>query len=169
MTESYLAKVGALIRDARRHKELTQSELATLLGTSQSAVARIEQGKQNVSLDMLARIGESLDSEIVSVGHAVPQNLRIVGGTKLSGEIDVRTSKNAAVALLCASMLNKGRTTLRNLARIEEVNRITEVLTSIGFKIRWLPDSSDLEIVPPATIDLASMDGGAARRTRTII
>ena len=169
MTESYLAKVGALIRDARRHKELTQSELATLLGTSQSAVARIEQGKQNVSLDMLARIGESLDSEIVSVGHAVPQNLRIVGGTKLSGEIDVRTSKNAAVALLCASMLNKGRTTLRNLARIEEVNRITEVLTSIGFKIRWLPGSSDLEIVPPATIDLAAIDEDAARRTRTII
>ncbi|WP_289018827.1 UDP-N-acetylglucosamine 1-carboxyvinyltransferase, partial [uncultured Ornithinimicrobium sp.] len=74
-----------------------------------------------------------------------------------------------AVALLCASLLNKGRTTLRNLARIEEVNRITEVLTSIGFKIRWLPDSSDLEIVPPETIDLDAMDETAARRTRTII
>src|SRR5690606_14929385 len=75
----------------------------------------------------------------------------------------------AAVALLCASLLNKGRTTLRNLARIEEVNRITEVLTSIGFKIRWLPDSSDLEIVPPEKIDLDAMDETAARRTRTII
>ncbi|MBW8173407.1 UDP-N-acetylglucosamine 1-carboxyvinyltransferase [Ornithinimicrobium sp. Arc0846-15] len=169
MTEPYLSRIGTLIRDARRHKALTQSELANLLGTSQSAVARIEQGKQNLSLEMLARIGESLDSEIVSVGSAVPQNLRITGGVKLSGEINVRTSKNAAVALLCASILNKGRTTLRNLARIEEVNRITEVLTSIGFKIRWLPDSSDLEIVPPAKVDLDSMDENAARRTRTII
>ena len=169
MTESYLSRIGALIRDARRHKDLTQAELAALLNTSQSAVARIEQGKQNLSLEMLARIGESLDSEIVSVGSALPQNLRINGGKRLSGEIDVRTSKNAAVALLCASMLNKGRTTLRNLARIEEVNRIVEVLTSIGFKIRWLQDSSDLEIVPPATIDLGSMDEAAARRTRTII
>lgn len=169
MTEPYLSRIGTLIRDARRHKALTQSELAALLNTSQSAIARIEQGKQNLSLEMLARIGESLDSEIVSVGNAVPQNLRITGGVKLSGEIDVRTSKNAAVALLCASLLNKGRTTLRNLARIEEVNRITEVLMSIGFKIRWLPDSSDLEIVPPATIDLAGIDEAAARRTRTII
>ncbi len=169
MTEPYLSRIGTLIRDARRHKSLTQSELAALLNTSQSAVARIEQGKQNLSLEMLARIGESLDSEIVSVGSAVPQNLRIEGGVKLSGTIDVRTSKNAAVALLCASLLNKGRTTLRNLARIEEVNRITEVLTSIGFKIRWLPDSSDLEIVPPPTIDLSKMDEAAARRTRTII
>ena len=45
-----------------------------------------------------------------------------------SGSIPVKTSKNAAVALLCASLLNKGRTTLRSLARIEEVNRIIEVL-----------------------------------------
>src|SRR5699024_12401981 len=75
-------------------------------------------------------------SEIVQVSSGVPQNLRIEGGVKLAGEIDVRTSKNAAVALLCASLLNKGRTTLRNLARIEEVNRILEVLTSIGVQTR---------------------------------
>ncbi|MDQ3527481.1 MAG: UDP-N-acetylglucosamine 1-carboxyvinyltransferase [Actinomycetota bacterium] len=169
MTQTYLSRIGNLIRDARRHQELTQAELASLLGTSQSAVARMEQGKQNLSLEMLARIGESLDSEIVSVGSAIPQNLRITGGVKLAGEIDVRTSKNAAVGLLCASLLNKGRTTLRNLARIEEVNRITEVLTSIGFKIRWLGETNDLQIDPPATIDLASIDEAAARRTRTII
>ena len=77
---------------------------------------------------MLARIGEALDSEFVSLGTAGPQHLRIDGGTKLSGSIDVKTSKNAAVALLCASLLNRGRTTLRSLARIEEVNRILEVL-----------------------------------------
>ena len=123
MTESYLSRIGGLIRDARRHKALTQAELAVLLNTSQSAVARIEQGKQNLSLEMIARIGEKLDSEIVQVSSGVPQNLRITGGVKLSGEIDVRTSKNAAVALLCASLLNKGRTTLRNLARIEEAKR----------------------------------------------
>ena len=76
---TYLNRIGTLIRDARRHKGLTQSELADLLGTSQSAVARIEQGKQNLSLEMLARIGESLDSEFVSLGTGGPQHLRIVG------------------------------------------------------------------------------------------
>ena len=98
-----------------------------------------------------------------------PLNLRIIGGKQLSGSIDVRTSKNAAVACLCAAMLNKGRTTLRNLARIEEVNRITEVLDSIGVQTRWLPGTSDLEITPPAKIDLSTIDEGAARRTRTIL
>ena len=169
MRLDYLARIGTLIRDARRHQGLTQSDLAESLGTSQSAVARIEQGKQNLSLEMLARIGESLDSEFVSVGHSDPQHLRIIGGAKLSGAIDVKTSKNAAVALLCASLLNRGRTTLRNLARIEEVNRIIEVLNSIGVKSRWLPESNDLEITPPAHLNLSAMDLDAARRTRTVI
>ena len=169
MRKDYPARIGTLIRDARRHRGLTQQDLAESLGTSQSAIARIEQGKQNLSLDMVARIGKSLDSEFVSVGHASPQHLRIVGGTKLSGEIDVKTSKNAAVALLCASLLNHGRTTLRSLARIEEVNRIIEVLTSIGVKTRWLPGCNDLEITPPARLSLETMDQEAARRTRTVI
>ncbi|HET8988871.1 MAG TPA: UDP-N-acetylglucosamine 1-carboxyvinyltransferase [Humibacillus sp.] len=169
MTQTYLTRIGGLIRDARRHKGMTQSELAELLGTSQGAVTRIEQGKQNLSLDMLAKIGDALDSEFVSLGHSGPQHLRIVGGQKLSGSIDVKTSKNAAVALLCASLLNRGRTTLRNLARIEEVNRILEVLASIGVRTRWLPGSSDLEIIPPETLDLEHIDVAAARRTRTVI
>ncbi len=169
MPKTYLTRIGTLIRDARRHKGMTQSDLAELLGTSQSAVTRIEQGKQNLSLDMLAKIGDALDSEFVSLGHSGPQHLRIVGGQKLTGSIDVKTSKNAAVALLCASLLNRGRTTLRNLARIEEVNRILEVLASIGVRTRWLPGSSDLEIIPPAELNLDDIDVAAARRTRTVI
>ncbi len=169
MSEDYRQRIGVLIREARRHKGLTQSELARSLTTSQSAVARIEQGQQNLSLEMLARIGEALDSEFVSLGHSGPTHLRIVGGTKLQGQIEVKTSKNAAVALLCASLLNRGRTTLRHLARIEEVNRIIEVLTSIGVKVRWLPDSNDVEIWPPARLDLDRIDVEAARRTRTVI
>ncbi|HET6665685.1 MAG TPA: UDP-N-acetylglucosamine 1-carboxyvinyltransferase [Intrasporangium sp.] len=169
MSETYLTRIGGLIRDARRHKGMTQSELAELLGTSQGAVTRIEAGRQNLSLDMLAKIGDALDSEFVSVGHSGPQHLRIVGGRQLSGSIDVKTSKNAAVALLCASLLNRGRTTLRNLARIEEVNRILEVLASIGVRTRWLPDSNDLEIIPPTELRLDAIDVAAARRTRTVI
>ncbi|PID96196.1 MAG: UDP-N-acetylglucosamine 1-carboxyvinyltransferase [Actinomycetales bacterium] len=169
MSTDYRQRVGTLIRDARRHKGFTQSELARLLATSQSAVARIEQGQQNLSLEMLARISEALDSEIVSLGQSGAQHLRIVGGRPLTGSIDVKTSKNAGVALLCASLLNRGRTCLRNVARIEEVNRILEVLQSIGVRTRWLPESSDLEITPPAELDLERIDIDAARRTRTVL
>jgi len=169
MSEDYLSRIGILIRDARKHRGWTQHELAGVLGTSQSAVNRIERGHQNLSLEMLARIGEALDSEIVSLGVPGPMHLRVVGGTRLSGAIDVKSSKNAGVALLCASLLNRGRTTLRKVARIEEVNRLLEVLNSIGVKTRWLNSDGDLEIVPPAELHLDEMDEEAARRTRSVI
>jgi UDP-N-acetylglucosamine 1-carboxyvinyltransferase len=169
VTEDYLRRIGYLIRDSRKHRGWTQTQLAEALGTSQSAVNRIERGHQNVSLEMLARIGEALDSEIVSLGQAGPMHLRVVGGAQLSGSIDVKTSKNAGIVLLCASLLNRGRTVLRKVARIEEVNRILEVLGSIGVRTRWLNADNDLEIICPERLDLAQMDAAAARRTRTIV
>jgi UDP-N-acetylglucosamine 1-carboxyvinyltransferase len=97
-----------------------------------------------------------------------PTHLSVVGGQPLSGSITVKSSKNAAVALLCASLLNDGSTTLRGVARIEEVNRIVEVLRSIGVGARWTGDS-DLVITPPAELDLTAMDQDAARRTRSVL
>ena len=170
MSTDYLSRIGNLIRDARKHRGWTQQQLADSLSTSQSAVNRIERGHQNLSLEMVARIGEALDSEIVSLGAAAgPTHLRVTGPTTLSGSIDVKSSKNAGVALLCASLLNQGRTTLRKVARIEEVNRLLEVLNSIGVATRWLNADNDLEIIPPAVLDLSKIDAEAARRTRSII
>ncbi len=167
--DNYLTRIGGLIRDARQHRGWTQAQLAEELNTSQSAVNRIERGGQNLSLEMLARIGEALDSEIVTLGTSGPSHLRVHGGAKLSGEIDVKTSKNAGVALLCASLLNRGTTTLKKVARIEEVNRLLEVLGSIGFTTKWLNEDNDLEIIPPAELDLTGIDEAAARRTRSIV
>jgi UDP-N-acetylglucosamine 1-carboxyvinyltransferase len=168
VTDDYKGRIGNLIRDARKHRGLTQQQLAERLATSQSAVNRIEKGHQNLSLEMLARIGAALDSEIVALG-AGPVHLRITGPTTLSGSIDVKTSKNAGVALLCASLLNRGRTVLRSVARIEEVNRLLEVLSSLGVQTRWIGSDNDLEIVPPKQLDLSRIDEDAARRTRSII
>jgi len=164
-----LDRIGGLVRDARLHRGWTQAELAEALGTSQSAVNRIERGGQNVSVQMLARIGEVLDSGLVSLGHAAPAHLRITGGAPLGGEIEVRASKNASVALLCASLLNSGRTILRGVARIEEVYRILEVLSSLGVQTTWIGGGRDLELKPPDRLCLESLDAAAARRTRSVL
>ena len=167
-SKNYATKIGTLIQETRQSRGMTQAELAEKLGTSQSAINRIEKGGQNISLDMLARISDVLSSQIVSVNQPGSVNLKVEGGHKLSGHIVAKTSKNAAVALLCASLLNRGTTTLRSVARIEEVNRIIEVLNSIGVKTRWF-NGSDLEITPPAKLKLDEMDVEAAKKTRSII
>lgn len=165
----YKAKIGTLIQESRQHRGYTQAQLAEALGTSQSAINRIEKGGQNISLEMIARISDVLSHDIMTLNHTGKLNFRVHGGKKLSGSIEVKTSKNAAVALLCASLLNQGKTTLRRVARIEEVNRIIEVLQSIGVKVRWLNDQNDLEIIPPKKLLLENMNVDAAKRTRTII
>ena len=96
-TAKYLKNIGALIQETRQARNMTQSELAEELGTSQSAINRIENGKQNISLEMIARIGEVLSSEIVRINSSGKTNFRINGGRELHGEIEIQTRKNLAV------------------------------------------------------------------------
>jgi UDP-N-acetylglucosamine 1-carboxyvinyltransferase len=160
------AKIGSLISQIRQERGLTQAEFARRLGTSQSAVNRMEHGNQNLSLEILGRISDVLNRSLINVSDT-SVSLRIEGGHQLHGSIEVKTSKNATVGLLAASLLNKGTTRLKNVPRIEEVNRIVEVLVSIGVKVHWA--GNDLEIKPPAKLDLASMHKEAARKTRSVL
>lgn len=169
MSDNYKQRIGSLIQSSRQERGLTQQQLAKALDTSQSAINRIERGGQNVSLEMLARIGDVLESEIVSIGQAGTLNFRVSGGKKLSGSIEVKTSKNAAVALLCASLLNHGTTILRRMPRIEEVNRLIEFMLSLGIKVRRLNDKNDIEIKLPKKLTLDKMDEEAGRKTRSVI
>ncbi len=168
-TKTYQEIVGAAIEDARLQKGWTQGELAAAVNSSQSAIHRIEKGGQNISLDMVKKLSDALETPILSVGGVNSHSYRIYGGKELSGEITINSSKNAAVGLLCAALLNTGKTFLHHVARIEEVFRIIEVLESIGVKCTWRNRHRDLEIISPEELKLDKMDIEAARRTRSII
>ena len=70
MDSDYRTKIGKLISELRTSHGLTQTQLADELGTSQSAINRIERGAQNVSLEIIARISDVLNSEIISLGSS---------------------------------------------------------------------------------------------------
>jgi DNA-binding XRE family transcriptional regulator len=54
------ALAGEIMR-LRLAKNMTQSELAKIAGTSQSAIARVESGRySNISMSFLRKIGEAL-------------------------------------------------------------------------------------------------------------
>ncbi len=165
--ENEQQKIGNFIQELREERGITQQELAKALKTSQSAVARMEKGEQNFTTEILSKIGHILNREIITLGSSAI-NFQIEGGRKLSGKIAVKNSKNSAVFLLCASLLNKGKTVLKDMPRIEEVNRIVEVLSSIGVSLRWI-NGNDLEIVPPKKIDLEKLDVEAATKTRSVL
>ena len=106
--------IGTRIASVRESSGMTQSALAKKINTTQSAVARMESGKQNVTADMLRKISKALNRNLLTPTPG-SMNLEIHGGKKLSGTIETNTSKNGAVGLLCASLLNKGKTTLRHM------------------------------------------------------
>lgn len=159
-------KIGQFIANLRRQKGITQSQFAKTLKTSQSAVARMEKGQQNFSTEMLSKISGVLGREIISLADS-SVNFQIQGGRKLSGKISTNASKNAAVALLCASLLNKGKTVLKNIPKIEEVHRIIEVLQSIGTAVKW--SNNGVEILPPNEININKLNRKSATQTRSAL
>ena len=62
--------------------------------------------------------------------------IRITGGFPLDGEIAVQGSKNAALPLMAAAVLNKGVTVLFGCPRISDVFSMEEVLRSLGARTR---------------------------------
>ncbi len=160
-----LSHIGHLIKELRERQNITQAEFAKKLKTKQSAIARIESGEQNLTTDMITKISNALDTSLVTLSTGAI-NFEIEGGHKLSGSITTRTSKNGAMGIICASLLNKSKTIIKNVPKIEEVYRMVEVLESIGVSIKW--NDTDLEI-EPRKINLKKMDIKAAEKTRSII
>jgi UDP-N-acetylglucosamine 1-carboxyvinyltransferase len=65
------------------------------------------------------------------------EKLIITGQTPLKGEVTISGAKNAAVAILPATLLIDGICTIENIPNISDVKACCEILTSLGAKINW--------------------------------
>ena len=61
----------------------------------------------------------------------------IKGGTRLKGDVTISGAKNAAVAILPATLLVNGICTIENLPNISDVKIFCEILSTLGAKITW--------------------------------
>ncbi|MEZ4603468.1 MAG: hypothetical protein R2861_08710 [Desulfobacterales bacterium] len=60
----------------------------------------------------------------------------IKGGKSLSGEVTVGGAKNAALPILAASILAKGRFTFRNVPNLRDIDSIKDLLSSMGADVQ---------------------------------
>lgn len=65
------------------------------------------------------------------------EKLVITGPTPLKGEVEINGAKNAAVAILPATLLINGVCTINNLPNISDVQILCKILEEIGAKIVW--------------------------------
>lgn len=158
-------KIGIFIKKLREERGMTQGDFAKSLKTSQSAVARIESGKQNVTIEQINKMSSVLNHSIVSLQETL--DFKVEGGRKLSGNISTNTSKNGAVNMMVASIINSGTTVLRDIPHIEEVNRYKELLESVGVSIKWTHNDTALTITPPKKLSFNKINTGVAEKIRS--
>jgi len=66
----------------------------------------------------------------------------IKGKTRLKGEVEISGAKNAAVAILPATLLIDGITTLDNVPNISDVKIICDILNELGAIVTWTGEHS---------------------------
>ncbi|MDO8569262.1 MAG: UDP-N-acetylglucosamine 1-carboxyvinyltransferase [bacterium] len=95
-------------------------------------------------------------------------DFEIDGGQKLSGSITTNASKNGATHLFAAALVNRGKTTLKNIPRIEEVSRFIEVFKSLGVKVVWI-GKHILTIEPPKVFSVSNINSRATGKIRSAL
>ena len=58
------AQIAGQVADRRKDRGLSQADLAKLVGTTQSAIARLESGGRPPRIDTLLRIANALDADL---------------------------------------------------------------------------------------------------------
>lgn len=66
------------------------------------------------------------------------EKLVITGPTPLRGDVTISGAKNAAVAIIPATILINGVCTIENLPNISDVKSYCEILKTLGIKITWI-------------------------------
>ncbi len=67
---------------------------------------------------------------------------RIVGGTPLSGEVEISGAKNAAVAILPAAMMCDGVCRIENIPNISDVAHLIQIMYQLGVNIKMINKST---------------------------
>lgn len=71
---------------------------------------------------------------------------RIVGGKELEGIIEIGGAKNAALPILCATLVEKGTYILRNVPALKDIKTLSKVLQELGLEVENL-DNNTLKVV----------------------
>jgi len=78
----------------------------------------------------------------------VLEKFLINGGTPLYGAVQVNGSKNAALPILCAVLLTRGKSVIHNVPRLMDVDSTLNLLRELGVRSEWRSDGAlELEVV----------------------
>ena len=93
-------------------------------------------------------------------------NFIVNGGKKLRGEVTINGSKNAALPIICASLLSKEKTTLENIPDIEDIHSIIKILEAFGAGIKFKNHVLEID---PSDLHLRAIPNNLVNKMRASI
>lgn len=88
----------------------------------------------------------------------------IEGGTRLKGKVNIGGFKNAAVAIIPATILCQDKCVIQNVPLINDVNVLGEILTEIGAEVEFLDDTS--MSIDASNINDCNLKNGLSKKIR---
>jgi UDP-N-acetylglucosamine 1-carboxyvinyltransferase len=79
---------------------------------------------------------------------------RVTGGTSLRGEVRVAGAKNSALKLMASALLAEGRTVLRDVPAITDVDYMADLLRRLGVEVRR--EGGTVVVDVPAQVSFAA-------------
>ena len=94
--------------------------------------------------------------------------IKITGGIPLQGEVQIQGSKNAALPIMAAALLNKGTTVLLGCPKISDVFLMETILNRMGVRTCWEGNTLEIhaEEMKSATVDA---DAGSQMRSSVVL
>ncbi len=90
----------------------------------------------------------------------------IKGGKKIEGNVEISGSKNAALPIIAATILNGGKSTLYNVPNIHDTKMMFEILKKIGGKVT---KKSNKVIIDTSKIDKYEIPEDLMRQMRSSV
>ena len=94
-------------------------------------------------------------------------SIEVIGGEQLKGELRIQGSKNAALPVIAAAILNKGITILRNCPKILDVFHMVKILRELGCMTSW--DGNTLSIDSSSAISTSVSEESVTKMRSSIL
>jgi len=86
-------------------------------------------------------------------------DLKVVGGSVISGTVTPSGNKNSVLPVMCATILTEEPVTLRNVPEISDVAKLVDFMTNIGSNIEWDKKSGVMTIINDSLDEKAAQEG----------
>ncbi|MDD2509651.1 MAG: UDP-N-acetylglucosamine 1-carboxyvinyltransferase [Syntrophomonas sp.] len=90
-------------------------------------------------------------------------SLRLRGGRRLKGQVEIGGSKNASLPIMAASLMSMGEVVLSGVPDLEDINVMSQALEILGAKVKR---EADILVIDARTIDGYELPESISRKMR---